>query len=155
MKAHGGVEVHLQSFLTTALDAGEWHTSRPDCFSSGTQSLGGWLCPRADCFSPGTQSLGGWLCPEPVSTLWRKGNPLTSAGNRNASPLLPAHGLVVIPTSVMRLSLKQVVPLPCRLRLLSFHITLTRLGKRIASAFPGTMAQILRSSCAQNKRQKG
>jgi hypothetical protein len=29
MKAHGGVEVEIHSFLPSALDEGEWSASRP------------------------------------------------------------------------------------------------------------------------------
>jgi len=50
MKAYGGVEVQLHSFLTSALDGGEWSTSRPSRFIPGKEppfpSIEGWVGPR-------------------------------------------------------------------------------------------------------------
>jgi hypothetical protein len=48
----GGVEDYLQAFLTSALDGGEWSTSRPGRFiprekAPGTHWIGGWVGPRA------------------------------------------------------------------------------------------------------------
>jgi hypothetical protein len=55
MMAHEGVEVYLRSFLTSALDRGEWSASRPGRFTSdgeapGTLRIGGseGVGPRAD-----------------------------------------------------------------------------------------------------------
>jgi hypothetical protein len=53
MKTYGGsVEVYLHSFLTLALDGGEWSASRPGRFTPGekapgTRWIGGWVGPRA------------------------------------------------------------------------------------------------------------
>jgi hypothetical protein len=49
VKAYGGI---APTFLTTALDGGEWSASRPDCFISrerapGTHWVGGLVGPRA------------------------------------------------------------------------------------------------------------
>jgi hypothetical protein len=48
----GGVEVYLHTFLTSALDGGEWSASRPGLFTpreraSGTHWTGGWVGLRA------------------------------------------------------------------------------------------------------------
>jgi hypothetical protein len=42
------VEVQLHAFLTSALDGGEWSTSRPDRFTPGERA-------------PGTHWIGGWV----------------------------------------------------------------------------------------------
>jgi hypothetical protein len=52
MKTYWGVEVQLHSFLTSALDGGEWSASRPGRFkpkerAPGTHWIGGWVGPRA------------------------------------------------------------------------------------------------------------
>jgi hypothetical protein len=52
MKAYGGVNVWIHIFLTSALDGGEWSTSRPGRFTHrerdpGTHWIGGWVNPRA------------------------------------------------------------------------------------------------------------
>jgi len=46
------VEVQFDAFLTSALDGGEWLTSRPGRFTPrerafGTHWIGGWVGPRA------------------------------------------------------------------------------------------------------------
>jgi hypothetical protein len=48
----GGVEVQLHTFLTSALDGGEWPASHPSCFTPrerapGTHWIEGWVGPRA------------------------------------------------------------------------------------------------------------
>jgi hypothetical protein len=48
MKAYGGVDVQIQIFLTSALDEGEWSTSRPGRFTPGERA-------------PGTHWIGGWV----------------------------------------------------------------------------------------------
>jgi hypothetical protein len=51
MKTYWGVEVQLHSFLTSALDGGEWSPSRLGRFTPrerapGTHWTGGWVGPR-------------------------------------------------------------------------------------------------------------
>jgi hypothetical protein len=40
MKTYRGVEVYLRSFLTSALDGGEWSASRPSRFSPRERAPG-------------------------------------------------------------------------------------------------------------------
>jgi hypothetical protein len=52
MKAHGGVDVWMHIFLTSALVGGEWSASSPGRFTPGerapaTHWVGGWVGPRA------------------------------------------------------------------------------------------------------------
>jgi hypothetical protein len=52
MKTHRRVEVQLLSFLTSALDGGEWLDSSPGHFNPGerfhgTHCIGGWVDPTA------------------------------------------------------------------------------------------------------------
>jgi hypothetical protein len=52
MKAHGGMDVHIHIFLTSALVGGEWPASRPGRFTPAerdpdTQWKEGWVNPRA------------------------------------------------------------------------------------------------------------
>jgi hypothetical protein len=50
MKAHGGVELYLHSFLTSALDDASSFTSGepPPPPSPSTRYIRGWMGPRAD-----------------------------------------------------------------------------------------------------------
>jgi hypothetical protein len=52
MKAYWESGGKLHSFLTSALDGGEWSASRPGCITPrerapGTHWIGGWVGPRA------------------------------------------------------------------------------------------------------------
>jgi hypothetical protein len=51
MKAHGGVDVEIHIFLTSAVAGDEWSASRPGRFTPGerapdTHWIGGWVDPR-------------------------------------------------------------------------------------------------------------
>jgi hypothetical protein len=51
MKAHGGVDVQIHVYLTSALVGGEWLASRPCHFTPGERGLGnywieGWVDSR-------------------------------------------------------------------------------------------------------------
>jgi hypothetical protein len=51
MKVHGGVDVLIHIFLTSALAGGEWSASRPSRFTPakeppGSHWIGGWVDPR-------------------------------------------------------------------------------------------------------------
>jgi hypothetical protein len=48
MKTYGGVDVYIHTFLTSALDGGEWSASRPCRFTPGERA-------------PGTHWIGGWV----------------------------------------------------------------------------------------------
>jgi hypothetical protein len=43
MKAYGGVDVWIHTFLTSVLFGGKWSASRPGRFTPGTH----WVTPRA------------------------------------------------------------------------------------------------------------
>jgi len=52
MKTCGVVEVQLHTFLTSALNGGEWSASCPSCCTHGKRVprphwIGGWVGPRA------------------------------------------------------------------------------------------------------------
>jgi hypothetical protein len=52
MRAHGGVDVYINVFLTSALVGGEWSSSRPGRFTPGERapcihSIESWVGPRA------------------------------------------------------------------------------------------------------------
>jgi hypothetical protein len=47
MKVHGGVDVQIHIFLTSALVEGERSASRPGRFTPGTHWMGGWVDLRA------------------------------------------------------------------------------------------------------------
>jgi hypothetical protein len=70
-KTYGGVDVYIAPlFLISALDEGEWSTSRPGCFIPGI------IEPPVPI---GKEA--GWAS-EPVRTLWIKEKSLVAAGNR-------------------------------------------------------------------------
>jgi hypothetical protein len=53
MKIYSGVKLQLYSFLTSALDRGQWSASQPGCFISGernssTYSTEWWVGTRAN-----------------------------------------------------------------------------------------------------------
>jgi hypothetical protein len=57
----GGEEVQLLlSFLTSALDGGEWSVSRPGERTPGTHWKGGWVGPRAGLDTGARRKI---LCP--------------------------------------------------------------------------------------------
>jgi hypothetical protein len=66
MVAHGGEMTYSSySFLTSALDGGEWSASRPDALCPGERTLdthctGGWVGPRAGL---DTEVRGKIHCP--------------------------------------------------------------------------------------------
>jgi len=50
METYGGVELHLNAFLTSAIDGGEWSASRTGSFTPrevflGIHLTGGWVDP--------------------------------------------------------------------------------------------------------------
>jgi hypothetical protein len=52
MKAYGGLDLRLHSFLTFSLDEREWSASRLDCFTlekaaPNNRWLGGWVGPSS------------------------------------------------------------------------------------------------------------
>jgi hypothetical protein len=52
MKAYGGMDVKMHTFLTSTLAGGEWTASRPGRFipgerAPGTHWMRGWVGPRA------------------------------------------------------------------------------------------------------------
>jgi len=76
IKAYWGVEAELHTFLTSALDRGEWSASHPSHFThrEGTQVPIG--------------QGAGWA-PEPVWPWWRRGK--FPAPARTQMPNLPSH----------------------------------------------------------------
>jgi hypothetical protein len=70
MKKYGGKEVQFHTFLTEALDWGEWSASRPGRFTSGERVLG-------------THLIGGWVDPRTgLVDGWRREKIHTPAGNQ-------------------------------------------------------------------------
>jgi hypothetical protein len=47
MKAYGGVDVYIHTFLISALAGSELSASRPGRFTPGTHCVGDWVDPRA------------------------------------------------------------------------------------------------------------
>jgi hypothetical protein len=72
MKTYGVVEVQLHSFLTLALDGGEWSASRPCRFTYGERAPAGWVGPRA--------SLDA-VAKRQIHHPWRESNPGHAARN--------------------------------------------------------------------------
>jgi len=76
MKTFEVVEVQLHAFLTSALDGGEWSTSRLGRFTSGERA-------------PGTHRIGGWMDPRAglVAVVKRKiPQPLRGIEPRSSNP---------------------------------------------------------------------
>ena len=84
-----GVEIHLHSFLTLALDGGEWSDARCGRFAN-----------RKEPGYPFNRRL--YL----VSTLWRSEKSLIPAGIRTADRA--ARSLITIPTEPSQLHYNQV-----------------------------------------------
>jgi hypothetical protein len=84
MKMYGGVEVQFHTFLTSALDEGEWSASCPGHFTlekSPMYQLDRRMCrPQSQCECSGREKI-----------------PKTS---RELNPSYPAHILVIILTEV-------------------------------------------------------
>lgn len=88
----GGVQVELRTFLTWALDGGQWSTSRSGRFIPNKEApypLNGWLC--------GPQNIFG-LPEEQVSD----GIRTTDHPTRNFAAMLTTHGLLAIDVNVER-----------------------------------------------------
>jgi hypothetical protein len=47
IKAYGGVDLQIHTFLTSSLAGVEWSASRTSRFTPSTQWIGGWVDPRA------------------------------------------------------------------------------------------------------------
>ena len=82
IKVYRGVKVSLRSFLTSALDGGEWPTSRPSRFTPGKQ-------PR--------YPLNTRLWMRPQSRSGRLGEQKTLVYARNRTQDHPGRGLVSLP----------------------------------------------------------
>jgi len=66
----GGIAPH--TFLTSALDGGEWSASRPTCFTLGETA-------------PGILWIGGWVGHRAAVAEWK-----ISSSYRESNPLRPA-----------------------------------------------------------------
>ena len=82
MRHTGGVEIHIHSFLTSALHGGVWLTSNPGRFTPAH-----------------IQQETGWATV-PVLTFWKRGKSLSPAGI--PSPNRPVCSLVTVPTTLTR-----------------------------------------------------
>jgi hypothetical protein len=78
MKAYGGVKVFIHSFVTSALDGGEWSGSYPGLLYPPPPGGGG-LSP----YYLLNRGLGG-----PYGTLWREEKFLAPFGNGTEMPVL-------------------------------------------------------------------
>jgi hypothetical protein len=87
IKAHRGVKVQLQSFITLVLDIGLWSASRSGRFISWGNSP-----------SKSTEQETGWA-PEPVWMFWDREKSLARAGTR--IPDCSACSLVTILTTLL------------------------------------------------------
>jgi len=69
--SRGGVEVHLYSFMTSALDGGGWYSSLPGRLyprkKTGTHCTGGWVGPRAGLERCGKSRSQRYSIPGPSS----------------------------------------------------------------------------------------
>jgi hypothetical protein len=93
MKIYGVVYVHLQEFLTSALEEGEWWASCLGRLNPGNRALG-------------THWIGGWL-GGPKSRYWHCAERkfLTLDGNQTTIPRSSRPQRVSIPTELSRLQI--------------------------------------------------
>jgi hypothetical protein len=75
MYGSGGI---APSFLTSALDGGQWSASHPGRFTPGEGA-------------PAIHCVGDWMGPEPGWTLWTRERSLTPAGNKTLAVQPVAH----------------------------------------------------------------
>jgi len=88
IKTYRGTDVQLDSFLTSALDAGEWSTSRPILFTPGKEPLYPFNTRVGE--SQRRSGCCGWTDKSLTPTrIW--------------TPERPAHSLVAIETTLLRL----------------------------------------------------
>jgi hypothetical protein len=66
----------IASFFTSALDGGDWSTSRAGSFTTGERARG-------------THCIGGWVYPEPVWTLWNREKSLSPLPRIKPRPFSP------------------------------------------------------------------
>jgi hypothetical protein len=87
MKVYGGMKVQIHSFLSMALDGGEWVVSGPGCFTPGKGALR-------------THWIGGWEDPKTYWMIWRTENLLLLPRIKPRYLTYQAHSLVNTPTEL-------------------------------------------------------
>jgi hypothetical protein len=96
MKANMGVEVQPHSFLTMALDGGEWSASQPGHFTPSKEPL------------VATEQEAEWA-PEPVWTLQRSKISYPLPGMKQQSISYPAQSLVSTLTVLFQLQQNSIM----------------------------------------------